>query len=381
MISRNLNLPNSSCFLFGPRGTGKTSYLRAHYPNALYLDLLQAELFNKLLAHPERLEEWIPSDINGPVIIDEVQKVPRLLDEVHRLIEIRKLNFILTGSSARKLKQTQSNMLAGRALTFYMHPLSSLELKEQFDIDKALSVGLLPTLYDSQKKDLNHQQYLQTYIQTYLKEEVQQEGLTRSLDAFARFLEAASFSQGEVLNISNVARECHVSRKVVESYFQILEDLLIARTVPVFEKKAKRKLARHPKFYYFDVGVYRSLRPKGPLDSPEEIEGAALETFLFQEIQAWVDYENLQRRLYYWRTQAGNEVDMVIYGDDGLWAIEMKRSQRFDKREINGLKSFKQDYPMAKCIFIYGGKDKLEINNIQVLPLEDFIKSFPKLLK
>jgi predicted AAA+ superfamily ATPase len=381
MISRILSLPPESCFLFGPRGTGKTFFLRINFPTAIYIDLLKAEVYNRLMAHPERLREMIPTAFDDVVIIDEVQKVPKILDEVHYLMENRGIRFILTGSNARKLKQTQANMLAGRALTFHMHTLTVEELQDDFDLSKSLIHGHLPSLYDENKKTIDPEHYLQSYLQTYLKEEVQQEGLTRNLEAFSRFLEAASFSQGETLNISAVARECHVSRKLAESYFQILEDLLIAFTVPVFQKKAKRKLSSHPKFFFFDVGVYRSLRPKGPLDSPEEIDGAALETLIYQEVRAWLHYHRINRRLYFWRTQAGNEVDMVIYGDEGLWAIEIKRSKRFNAKQLGGLRAFKEDYPIAKCLLLYGGEEKLSVAEVTVLPICEFLTGMTHLLK
>ena len=324
MISRNINLTDASTFLFGPRGTGKTLWLKANYPDAIYIDLLESAVSLRLSAQPGRINEFIPPDFRGTVIIDEVQKIPELLDEIHKLIETTSIQFILTGSSPRKLRKMGSNLLAGRALTRNSFPLTAPELKTAFRLEKMLQHGHLPTLYDT-TKHLDPDDYLSSYVQTYLKEEIQQEGLTRNIGGFARFLEAASFSQGEVLNISGVAREAGINRKVVEAYFDILEDLLIATRVQVFQKKAKRRLIQHPKFYFFDVGVYRTIRPKGPLDSPEEIEGAALETAVLQELRAWISYNRLDLCIYYWRTSNGQEVDFVLYGAEGLTALEINR--------------------------------------------------------
>lgn len=379
MISRMLQLPSLSCFLFGPRGIGKSTFLRhalgQSHDEVLTIDLLEGMLSTALLANPQRLAELIPSDFSGTVVIDEVQKVPQLLDEVHRLIETRGIRFVLTGSNARKLRQTQANMLAGRALTLTMHPFTAAELGDAFDLEKALAYGLLPSLYDEKKPDLDPVHYLQSYLQTYLREEVQQEGLTRNLEGFARFLEAASFSQAEVLNVSAIARECHIGRKSAESYFQILEDLLIAFTLPAFDKRAQRKVVQHPKFFFFDLGVYRALRPKGPLDNPEEIDGAALETLVIQHLRAFNDYQRLGFSFFYWRTRTGQEVDLVCYGERGLYAYEIKRSSRIDPRFLKGLQAFRQDYPMAQCSLIYGGDRRLQIDGIQVVPIAAFLRS------
>ena len=224
MYSRLLKPPeNKSFFLFGSRGTGKTTWVRSKFPSAVYLDLLEAELFNDLIANPQRLENFIPKNFRDWIIIDEIQKIPELLNEVHRLIEKYRYKFVLTGSSARKLRRRGQNLLAGRALTYFMHPLTTIELGKDFNLDHSLAYGQLPCAYI----ESNPKGYLESYVKTYLQEEVQQEGLTRSLGAFYRFLETASFSQGSVLNISEVSRECAVERKVVENYFTILEDLLM----------------------------------------------------------------------------------------------------------------------------------------------------------
>ncbi len=369
MFPRLLQPPSTSFFLFGPRGTGKSTWVRQRFREAIYLDLLDSGLYTELLAAPERLEQRIPPAHRGWVVIDEVQKLPQLLDEVHRLIENRRLKFALTGSSARKLKRTGVNLLAGRALTLAMHPLACAELGAAFDVRRSLQYGHLPAAY----VEADPKAFLKSYVQTYLREEVQQEGLTRNLGAFARFLEAASFSQAAVLNVAAVARDCHVERKVVEDYFTILEDLLLAVRVPVFTRKAKRRLVTHRKFYLFDVGVFRAVRPRGPLDAAEEIEGPAVETLVLEEIRAVNDALGLGYGLHYWHTAGGLEVDVVLYGERGLSAIEVKRSSRVREDDLRGLRAFLHDYPMARAWLVYTGSRRYHEGAIEIVPLPDFL--------
>ncbi len=378
MYSRLLKPPQEkSFFLFGPRGTGKTTWVKETFPESIYLDMLEAEIFNDLLANPQRLENLIPKNFPDWIIIDEVQRVPELLNELHRLIERYKYKFVLTGSSARKIKRKGPNLLAGRALTYSMHPLTAPELGKDFNLRHSLTYGQLPCVYT--EKD--PKAYLESYVQTYLEEEVRYEGLTRNLGAFSRFLEAASFSQGSVLNICSVARECAVERKTVESYFNILEDLLIAYRIPAFTKRARRRMVAHPKFYFFDTGVYRVLRPMGPLDMPEMAEGVALETLIFQNLNAVNAALHLGYKIYYWRTSDGMEVDFILYGDKGLLAFEVKRTGRISRAYLSGLKSFLKNYPMAKSYFIYGGQRTMREKEIEILPIEYFLKNLPAILQ
>jgi len=378
MYPRLIQFPeNKSFFLFGPRGTGKTTLVKKSFPRGLYLDLLEASLFTDLLANPQRLENLIPKNFRDRIIIDEVQRIPDLLNEIHRLIEKYKYNFVLTGSSARKLRNKGPNLLAGRALTLSLYPLTSLELGKDFDLEKTLKYGMLPSVYTEKEPG----KYLESYVKTYLEEEIKYEGLTRNLSAFSRFLEAASFSQGSVLNISQVARECSVERKVVENYFSILEDLLIGYRLPIFTKKSKRRMITHPKFYFFDVGVYRTIRPMGPLDMPEEVGGIGLETFFFQELQTLNHYLNTGYSLHYWRTSNKMEVDFVLYGENGILAFEVKRSSRIYNSTLSGLKSFIKDYPMAKAYCIYGGERYYRQGNIEILPINTSLKILPDILK
>ncbi len=363
----------SSFFLFGPRGTGKTSWLKENFKNATYIDLLEDEIFNQLLANPGKLLNYIPENKkNEFVIIDEIQKVPKLLDEVHRLIELKNLKFILTGSNARKLKRVGVNLLAGRALTYEMYPLTATELKKDFDLKRALQYGTLPLSItgDEPKK------FLQSYVRTYLKEEIQGEGLTRNLEAFARFLQTASFSQGAPLVISNIASEAGINRKVVEDYFSILRDLLLSVELPIFTKRSKRELITKRKFYYFDAGVYRSLRPVGPLDSDAEINSFALETLVLNEIRVLNDQMEMGYELFYWHTKDHLEVDFVIYGAKGFRAFEVKSAATIQSKDLQGLREFKKDYPQAKLYLLYGGsEEKVMESTIHLVPVTKFFKN------
>jgi uncharacterized protein len=375
MYDRLLKPPTNSFFLFGPRGTGKSHWVKRNFKHSILIDLLDSSIYNDLLAKPKRLEEMIPQDHNDWVIIDEIQRVPMLLNHVHRMIENRKIRFGLTGSSARKLRKKGTNLLAGRARTRSMHPLTHFELRSDFDLDYALKFGLLPTVWLSDDPS----EYLESYLKTYLREEIQEEGLTRNLPAFARFLESASFSQGSILNINNVAEDCQIERRTVSNYFLILNDLLIADELPVFSKKAKRKLMSRHKFYFFDCGVFRTIRPKGPLDQPGEIQGLAFETLIFQILRALQSVSHKKWDLFYWRTATHEEVDFVLYGEMGIFAIEVKHSSRVRSGELNSLSLFQKDYPKAKCIFIYRGERNETRNGIQIMTFNKAIAYLDKL--
>ena len=379
MFKRLLKLPlegKSSIFLFGPRSTGKTSWIKKHLPKSIYLDLLDFSIYSSLLADASRLEHLIPTNSSEWIVIDEVQRIPELLNEVHRLIESKGLRFLLTGSSARSLRKKGVNLLAGRALRYAMHPLTIQETEDSFNLADRLQYGLLPAVvtHSDPKK------YLETYMQTYLREEVLQEGLTRNIGAFSRFLEVASFSQGQILNFSEIARELSINRLVVTSYFDILEDLLLAIRLPPFTLRAKRKTISHQKFYFFDTGVYRNLKPRGPLDTQQETDGAGLETLFFQSLRAINDYFEFDYKLYFWKTRSGNEVDFIAYGERGLHAFEIKRADYISTKLLRGLRNFKEDYPEAKLYIIYQGKQQQYHDDIVALPFLNALRNLPQIL-
>ncbi|ACJ19385.1 ATP-binding protein [Coxiella burnetii] len=370
LVKRFFTAPKESFFLFGPRGTGKSTWLMTNFPQALLIDLLQPDVVRRYSAYPERLEETVLGSQQKQIIIDEIQHVPELLNVVHRLIEQKRgWQFILTGSSARKLRRTGVNLLAGRAIVRHLHPFMAAELGSNFDLTTALQSGLLPVVTQSE----HSKEVLKTYISLYLKEEVQAESLVRNIGHFARFLEIASFSHASILNISNIARETQVSRPLVENYLSVLEDLLLSFTLPVFTKRAKRETIKHPKFYYFDAGVFQNLRKQGPLDRGEGISGLALEGLVAQHLRAWNDYQASNYDLYYWRTRFGVEVDFILYGPKGFWAIEVKNNHQVFSKDLTGLRAFCKDYPEATPLLLYRGKERFKKNNILCLPVNEFL--------
>jgi len=370
-LSRFFKAPEGSFFLFGPRGTGKTTWLKKSFPKALFIDLLKADVHRTLSARPERLVEMAEGSAHKIVVLDEVQRVPELLNVVHDLIERKQDHrFILTGSSARKLRRGGVNLLAGRAVVRTLHPFMAAELPA-FELNQSLEQGLLPLVVASPDPE----DVLSAYSSLYLDQEVQFEGWVRNIGNFARFLEAMSFSHAQVLNLTNVARECEVGRKTVAGYLEVLEDLLLSFRVPVFTRRARRATAAHSKFYYFDAGVFVSLRPKGPLDRREEIAGASLEGLVAQHLRAWAAYSRKKVDLFYWRTRSGVEVDFIVYGEGGFWAFEVKNGQEVRPEDLRSLKTFRQDYPECEPMFLYRGTDRLRIDGIACVPVTEFLRA------
>jgi len=368
---RYFKVPTDHFFLLGPRGTGKTWLTQRCFPDALRVDLLEPETVRSLSARPERLRELIAARPEvRQVVIDEVQKLPELLQVAHLLIEEKQgAQFIFTGSSARTLRRAGVNLLGGRAAQKSLHPFMAAELGKQFRLEDALRLGMLPIVRSAKVPE----EILRAYNGLYLREEVQMEGLVRNVGSFSRFLEAISFSQAAVLNLASVARECHVNHKTVEGYLEILEDLLLAFRVPVFTRRAKRKLAAHPKFFFFDAGVFRANRPAGPLDAPSEIDGAALEGLVAQHLRAWCDYSDGNHRLHYWQTRSKVEVDFVVYGEGGLHALEVKNAAQVRPEHLRGLKSFGEDFPESRRWLLYRGRERFLRDGILCVPCEQFL--------
>ena len=360
-----------SFFLFGPRGTGKTTLLGQMFPEALRIDLLSPGEQRLYMARPERLGDLVAANPGrNAVVLDEIQKVPALLDVVHGLIESNPDKaFIMTGSSARKLKRGGADMLAGRAVSTALHPFMASELGARFSLAESLRLGMVPLVLGAKEPE----EAIRAYVGLYLKEEVLAEGLVRNVGDFARFLEVISFSHASVLNTSEIARECEVNRKTVEGYIAILEDLLLGFRLPVFARRAKRILVKHGKFYYFDAGVFRSVRPAGPLDRTEEAEGAALEGLVAQHLRAWAAYRGARDQLFFWRTKSGLEVDFVVYGPDTFAAIEVKNGRMIHSKDTRSLREFAADYPEARTCLLYRGKNRIRIDGILCIPCEEFM--------
>jgi predicted AAA+ superfamily ATPase len=371
-ITRIFEPPEQSYFLFGPRGTGKSTLLQTIYTNAIWIDLLAPDVLRQYTGYPERLYDLIKGNPHQKtIVIDEIQKAPILLSVVHKLMEEKKHKhqFVLTGSSSRKLKRTGADLLGGRALNCTLHPFMAAELKNYFDLSHILKYGAIPLTFQAS----NPEAILQAYINLYLHEEIQMEGWVRNLDNFSRFLEAISFSHGSLLNMTNISRECEVKRKTVENYIEILEDLLLAFQLNVFTKRAQRELIGHPKFYLFDAGVFTALRPKGLLDQPEEREGIALEGLVAQHLRAWSEYSIQKYDLYFWRTRSGLEVDFIVYGENTFWAIEVKNAKKIYSKDLKSLKTFLQDYPMSKALLLYRGLERIQLDGILCVPCEEFL--------
>lgn len=373
IVRRFLRPPAGSFFLFGPRGTGKSTWLQQQFPQALSLDLLDPAVLRHYQARPERLLERLAA-MTGPqvVVIDEVQKAPQLLDVVHLLLEQQpQLRFVLTGSSARKLRHGAANLLGGRLAVAHMPPFLAAELGEEFSLSRALESGLVPLVWHSADPSAT----LAAYAGLYLQEEVQAEAMVRQLGDFARFLEVVSFSQGSQLNLASLAREAEIPRKRAESYLAVLEDLLLGFRLPVFQRRAQRQLVQHQKFFFFDTGVFRSVRPRGPMDSPEEIDGLALEGLVAQHLRALCQLRPGYAQLSFWRTRAGLEVDFVVYGPELFLAVEVKRSARVERRDLTALKAFGADYPEAQLLLLSFCADSLLIDGVRCEPIEPWLRS------
>lgn len=363
--------PRQSAFLWGARKTGKSTYLRSAFPGSLSFDLLQTDLMLELAKRPALLRERLlaaPAEkLRFPVILDEVQKVPALLDEVHWLVENRRLRFILCGSSARKLKRGGVNLLGGRAWRYEMRPLTSIEVGN-LDLLQALNRGLVPAHY----LDSHYGRSLAAYVTDYLKQEVFDEGLTRNVAAFSRFFDAVGYSHGDLTNYANIARDCGVDAKTVREYYQILVDTLLGGFVEPWKKRQERQvIGKSPKFYLFDVGVAGALTHRRIADEKGESFGRALEHFVLMEIQAHRSYRDLDYGVHFWRTKSGLEVDFVL--GDGEVAVEVKGASRVDPSDLRSLRAFVADNRPRHAILVCNERSPRLVDGIEILPWRDFL--------
>ena len=367
-----LDLPsNQSAFLWGLRKTGKTTYLKQRFSKSLVYDFLRTDLFLELAKRPALLREQLAGQpdavLNHPIILDEVQKVPHILDEVHWLIENRGLRFILCGSSARKLKRGKANLLGGRAWRFELFPLTSAEL-DNLSLLTVLNRGLIPAHYLRE----NFKRSLKGYVQDYLKEEVFNEGLTRNVPAFSRFFDAMAFSHGEITNFSNIARDCGVDSKTVKEYYQILVDTLLGRWVAPFKKRQNRQvITKASKFYLFDVGVANAIAKRTIEVEKGGLFGKALEHFIFMEITAYNSYREIDFDVNFWRTKSGLEVDFILGA--GEVAIEVKGAGLVNKRDLTPLKAFMDEHSPRKAIVVCNESLPRVIDDIHILPWRIFL--------
>ena len=376
MIKRHLtlnSLHDESCFLWGARQTGKSTLLKTLFQNIPYYDLLLSNEFERLNRQPSILRQEVlaskKDNEKQTVVIDEIQKVPALLDEIQWLIVNHNVQFILCGSSARKLKRMGANLLGGRAIRFELYPFIYKEIPD-FKLIKALNSGLLPRHYLS--KDEITEQLIQSYIGDYLQHEIAAEALTRNIPAFGRFLEAAAFSNGEIVNYRNIASECGVSSPTVKEYFQILQDTLIARFLPSYQKRPKRRVIRSPKFYFFDLGIANFLLNRKQIVPKSETFGKAFEHFIFQELTAHSRYSNLNYHMAYWRTASQLEVDFVLGENDVV--IEVKATEFVNPKHLKNLIAFNEEYNVKKAIVVSMDPKPRLINSIEVLPWNIFLE-------
>lgn len=368
MITRDLKIDlsnNNAAFLWGPRKTGKTTFLKNQFPQAKGYDLLSTTLKNRLLLQPSLLREEIVALAPPLVIIDEVQKVPALLDEIHWCLENTPTKFILCGSSARKLKRGAANLLGGRAWRYELFPLTTHEIHNP-DLLRILNHGLLPQHYLSERPD----KFLEAYIADYLQEEIQAEALVRNLPSFARFLNSLAFSHGELINYANIARDCGVSPKTVRGYFEILEDTLTGHRLEPWRKKRNRRLIETEKFYLFDPGVVRALKDFILIQPKTEEFGRAFEHFLVEEIRAYLSYKEKHLSLSYWRTSNGLEVDLIV--GDGELALEFKATQKAQPIHLKGLETFAEENPIKQSILVSQDLELRKIGDILILPWQIF---------
>lgn len=368
----HIDLPEGqSAFLWGPRKTGKSTYLASAYPGSLRFDLLQTDVFFDFVRNPALLRQRLlacdPVLLAHPVVLDEVQKVPQLLDEVHGLIEQRGLRFILCGSSARKLKRGRANLLGGRAWRYEMHPLVWPEI-ERFDLLRALNSGLIPAHYLGSDASRS----LDAYVRDYLKEEVFEEGLTRNVPAFSRFFDAVGYSHGELTNFSNISRECGVDAKTVKEYYQILVDTLLGTFIEPYKHRQERQvLLKAAKFYLFDVGVAGAITRRRINETRGEEFGRALEHFVLMELLAHRSYSASNYPIHFWRTKSGLEVDFVL--GSGEIAVEVKGTQRVDGRDLKGLTAFADQSRPRTAYLVCNEAAPRIVDRIQVLPWQEFL--------
>jgi len=373
-IKRFLNIdlpPGQSAFLWGPRKTGKSTYLKAKFPRSLVYDFLKTDLFLEISKTASLLRERLLAKdddvLKFPVILDEVQKVPQILDEVHWLIENRGFSFILCGSSARKLKRGKANLLGGRAWRYEMFPFVTAEL-EELNLLRILNRGMIPMHYLQE----DYWKALRAYTQDYLKEEVFQEGLTRNIPAFSRFFDAMGYSHGELTNYSNIARDCGVDSKTVKEYYQILVDTLLGTMVEPFKRRQNRQvITRAPKFYLFDVGVAGAITKRHLEEEKGELFGKAFEHFIFMETAAYNSYHELDYEINFWRTKSGLEVDFVLGG--GEVAIEVKGAGRIEKMDLRPLTAFIEEYSPRKALVVCSEKEERVQGQIRIMPYQNFL--------
>ena len=358
---------NESLFLWGARQTGKSTLLKTLFPDALWFDLLLSDVYERLLRNPSMLRETIAAGQYTVMIIDEIQRIPELLNEVHWIITHLPVRVIMSGSSPRKIIRSNTNLLGGRALRYELYPFTSAEIPN-FDLLKALNNGLLPRHYLSSSP----KKMISAYVGNYLRDEIAGEAKIRNVSNFSRFLESAAFSNGEMVNYANIASDCGVSAVTVKAYLQILEDTLIGRFLPSYQKKPKRRVITAPKFYFFDIGVVNYLLKRGKIDFGSELFGNAFEHFIYNELYAHSGYSGKDYPIYYWRTASQIEIDFVLGNHDV--AIEVKATSNVQSRHLKGLKSFSEEYAVNELVLVCNEPLPRISEGVRILPWKVFLE-------
>lgn len=374
MFARSLERPRSAFFLFGPRGTGKSTWIRSHFEDAHVVNLLPADARLRFERDPAILRaEVLARPTSQWIVIDEVQRVPRILDEVHFLMEEKGYKrFALTGSSARKLKRGAANLLAGRAILRKMFPLTTGEMGLSIPLNQLLRYGSMP-LSVTAPDDEAREEFLRAYVTTYLSEEVRAEGLARDLGNFTRFLEVASLAAGQTTNVSSIARDAAVSRETARGYFEVLVDTLIGHWLPAYRPRAKIKEVALPKFYWFDPGVLHAAAGGFDQPLPPDWEGVLLEHLVLHELHSYLHYAGIKGSLGYWGTPSGSEVDFVWWRGREVVAIEVKHGGRYRAEYRKGLEAFLSGNK-ARSFIVYLGSQELQLDGTRVLPLDLFLR-------
>lgn len=367
VLSIGETVEDMSVFLFGARQTGKSTYLRQAFPNALYIDLLDSSVRRVYKDRPSVLYDQLADGASQVVIIDEITEVPELLNEVHRLIFKNDTRFILCASSARKLRRQGANTLGGRANPCYFYPLVSAEVPD-LNIDRAVTVGMIPNHYLAKRPET----MLSAYIDVYLQQEIKAEAIVRNVDAFERFMEVAALTNGDIVNYSNIASDCGVHSETIKEYFAILEDTLIGYMIPAYHKSLKRKEVQAPKFYYFDAGIANYLLRRNQLQRGTVEYGQAFEHFVIQELIAYLGYSKSRERLSYWHTYSGSEVDAII---GNRMAIEIKSTDIVKPKHLRGLKAFADEYSGFERILVsFDPITRTTEDGIRLINIHDFLK-------
>jgi uncharacterized protein len=375
MYTRMLKCPRRAFFLFGPRGTGKTTWLKQHFPQAKFIDLLPSQVSLAYEKNPRRLTEQVLTLPKSQwIVIDEIQKVPVLLEEVHSLMEnYGYKKFVLTGSSARRIKRGSANLLAGRALLAKLAPLNTGEIGSDLTAQQMMNYGLLP-LSVTAADNTTREDFLKAYVDTYLREEIKYEGIVRHVGSYARFLEVASLCAGQQVNMSNLARESEISRDTVRSYFSIFEDTLLGQWLPAYRPRAKLKEVASPKFYWFDSGVLNAAAGAFDQPMPQDWKGILLEHWIHHELITYMNYAQTKGSLGFWRTPSGSEIDFFWWYGKIFVGIEVKSSKKFRPEFLKGIKAFSKEKKLHSSWLVYLGSEELKVGHTRVLPVKSFLQ-------